>query len=112
MAKMVEGCCTPDEMAKINKVSCRGSVAILKETNIVDMTEVLKSSRQFDMDRGLTKEEMLSKSQRAAARRVQYANLTHGCVAHCLCLEVPSLIDFVGQIVSEQGVSMTGSVYL
>lgn len=78
--KMTKGSFTANEVAKIDKVSYRGPVAILKESNLVDMTEVLKNSKQFDMDRSLTKEEKLSKTQRAAAGQIQYGEMRHGGV--------------------------------
>ena len=60
---MLESSFSPDEVAKINKVSCNGPLAVLKEKFHLDMTDVLKNSRQFDMDRGLSREEKLSRAQ-------------------------------------------------
>ena len=42
------------------------------------MTEMVKNSRQFYMDRGLSKEEKLSRAQQAAASRINYGVTTHG----------------------------------
>ena len=44
----------------------------------IDMTEMVKTLRQFDIDRGLSKEETLSRAQQAAASRIHYGDATHG----------------------------------
>ena len=80
VTRMVTGSCTPDEVAKINKVSATGPVAILKGKPVMDMTDVLKNSKQFDMDRGLSKEEKLSRAQKAAAGQIQYGKMKYGGV--------------------------------
>ena len=63
VSKMLQICFSPDEVAKINKVSYNGPLAVLKEKYHLDMTDVVKNSRLFDMDRGLSKEEKLSRAQ-------------------------------------------------
>ena len=77
---MLQKCFSPDEVAKINKVSYNGPLAVLKEAFHLDMTDVVRSSRLFDMDRGLSKEEKLSKAQQAAAGQIQYGGTKHGGV--------------------------------
>ena len=63
MSEMLQKCFNPDEVAKINKVSYSGPLAVLKEKYHLDMTDVVRNSRLFDMDRGLSKEEKLSRLQ-------------------------------------------------
>ena len=69
---MLQKCFSPDELVKINRVSYNGPLAVLKETFHLDMTDIVRISRQFDMDRGLSKEEKLSRVQQAAASQIQY----------------------------------------
>ena len=78
VSRMLTCSFSPDEVAKINKVSCNGPLAILKEKYLVDMTDVLKNSKQFDMDKELSKEEKLSRAQKAAAGQIQYGETKHG----------------------------------
>ena len=75
---MLQNCFSPDKVAKINKVSYNGPLAVLKEQYHLDMTDVVRNSRLFDMDRGLSKEEKLSKAQQAAAGQIQYGETKHG----------------------------------
>ena len=60
---MLAKCFSPDELVKISNVSYNGPLAVLKEKLHIDMTEMVKNSRQFDMDRGLSKEEKLVRAQ-------------------------------------------------
>ena len=80
MSKMLKNCFSPDEVAKINKVSCNGPLAVLKEQYHLDMTDVVNNSRLFDMDRGLSREEKLSRAQQAAAGQIQYGETKHGAI--------------------------------
>ena len=75
---MSKKCFSPEELIKIGKVSYNGPMAVLKESFRLDMTAMVRNSRQFDMDRGLSKEEKLSRAQQAAASRIQYDVATHG----------------------------------
>ena len=60
--RMLAKCFSPDKMVKIGNVSYNGPLVVLKGKVHIDMTEMVKSSRQFDMDRGLSKEEKLSRA--------------------------------------------------
>ena len=71
---------SPEELIKIGKVSYNGSMVVLKESFHLDMINMVRNSRQFDMDRGLNKEEKLSRSQQAAANQIQYGVATHGAL--------------------------------
>ena len=76
--RMLEKCFSPDELVKISNVSYNGPLVVLKEKVHIDTTEMVQTSRQFDMDRGLSKEEKLSRVQQAAASRIQYGAAPHG----------------------------------
>ena len=64
---MLKKCFSPEELVKIGRVSYSGPMAVLKESFRLDMTAMVRNSRQFDMDRGLSKEEKLSRAQQVAA---------------------------------------------
>ena len=70
VSKMLQNRFSPDKVAKINKVSYNGPLAVLKERYHLDMTDGVRNSRLLDMDRGLSKEEKLSKAQQAAAGQI------------------------------------------
>lgn len=74
---MLTKCFSPEELVKIGKISYSGPMAVLKETFHLDTTDMVKNSRQFDMDRGLSKEEKLSRAQQAAANQIQYEVASH-----------------------------------
>ena len=63
VSKILKNCFSPDEVAKINKVSCNGPLAVLKGKYHLDMTDVVKNSQLFDIDRGVSREEKLSRAQ-------------------------------------------------
>ena len=48
---MLKKCFSPEELIKIGKVSYNGPMAVLKESFHLDMTAMVRNSRQFDMDR-------------------------------------------------------------
>ena len=73
--RMLAKCFSPDELAKIGYVLYNGPLAVLKG---IDMTEMVKTLRKFDMDRRLSKEEKTSRAQQATASRTQYGVATHG----------------------------------
>ena len=75
---MLKKCFSPEELIKIGKVSYNGPMVVLKESFHLDMTAMVMNSRQFDMDRGLSKEKKLSRAQQAVASWVQYGVATHG----------------------------------
>ena len=75
---MLKKCFSPEELVKIGKVSYNEPMAVLRESFHLDMTAMVRNSRQFDMDRGLSKEEKLSRAQQAVASQVQYDVATHG----------------------------------
>jgi hypothetical protein len=77
---MLEGCFSPEELIKIKNVAFHGEMAVLKEKITLGMTAVIQHSRQFDMDRGLTDKEKLSKVQKAAEDRIHYGEATHGAI--------------------------------
>ena len=78
--KMLKECFSPDELVKIKNVSLNGPMAVLKEKVNIDMTAVVQNSKLFDMNRGLTKEEKLSKVQQAAVSNIQFGVATHGAL--------------------------------
>ena len=80
VSNMLKKCFSPEDLVKIGKVSYNGPMAVLKETFHLDNTNMVKNSRQFDMDRGLSKEEKLSRAQQAAASQIQYGVVTHGAL--------------------------------
>ena len=75
---MLGECFSPDELVKIKNVSFRGPMVVLKEKVTFDMTAVVQNSKHFDMDRGLTDKEKLSKVQQAAESNIHYGVATHG----------------------------------
>jgi len=78
--KMLKECFSPDELVKIENVAFDGVMAVLKEQITLDMAAVIQHSKQFDMDRGLTDQEKLSKVQKAAENRIHYGEATHGAI--------------------------------
>ena len=78
--KMLGECFSPDELVKIQNVSLNGPMAVLKERVTIDMTAVVQNSKLFDMDRGLTDNEKLSKIQQAAENNIQYGVAKHGTI--------------------------------
>ena len=81
---MLKKCFSPEELIKIGKVSYNGPMVVLKESFHPDMTAMVRNLRQFEMDRGLSKEEKLSRAQQAATSGVLYS------VAH----RVPGTFNF------------------
>ena len=77
---MLKKCFSPEELVKIGKVSYNGSMAVLKESFHLDTKDMARNSQQFDMDRGLSKEEKLGRAQQAAASQIQYGVATHGAL--------------------------------
>ena len=53
-------------------------MAVLKESFYLYIAAMVRNSRQFDMDRGLSKEEKLSRDQQTAASLIQYKVATNG----------------------------------
>ena len=78
--KMLQECFSPDELVKIKNVSVNGPMAVLKEKVNIDMKTVVQNSKLFDMNRGLTKEEKLSKVQQAAENNIQFGVAAHGAI--------------------------------
>ena len=78
MNNILKKCFSPEELVKIGKISYNGPMAVLKESFHLDMTDMVRNLRQFDMDRGLSKEEKLSRAQQAAINQIQYGVATHG----------------------------------
>ena len=75
---MLKKCFSPEELVEIGKVSYNGPMTVLKESFHPDMAVMVRNSRQFDIDRGLSKEEKLSRAQQTAASHIQYGVATHG----------------------------------
>ena len=75
---MLNNCFSPDELFKIQNITHVGPLAVLNKEVHLGMTAMVKNSRQFDMSRGLSDQEKLSKAQQAAANQIHYGRAMHG----------------------------------
>ena len=78
VVKMLEQCFSPNKVAKINNVSCERScqMTVLKEKINADMTLVIQNFKQFDMTKGFSKKERVSKVQQLADNRINFWEAT------------------------------------
>ena len=78
---MLEHCSSLDELVKVGNTEYDKfkQMAVLKEKIKLDMSLVIQDSRQFDMTKGLSKDERVSKAQQAAENCITFGEVRHGC---------------------------------
>ena len=80
VSKILEQCFSPEELVKIGNTEYNSSqqLAVFKEKINLDITLVIQDSKQFDMTRGLAKNERVTNAQQVAENCITFGEARHG----------------------------------